>query len=209
MRDLIKTKEMKTFRECNIGMDFYRDILKANLNDFSSLQEWSADDTYSNGDRVLWFDSALESTADANTSDPSDEGATWEVVPKFNDTYPSLNVLWEDYLRKYLSFAVVATSLTYGTYKAGANGLVKYSEDYRENSTGLITVERAERFDYKKELIDDANDTLIGMFEFVKEAYETGEFPEFGSIQYVKDNCGDDCPPINKKAYGTRLNFLT
>lgn len=175
--DIISFKEEKLFSRC-LGLDFY-EALKSDLVEYNGIQEYNGGLVYGVGAKVL-LDSVIYISLAANNTDSPVEKASWDVVPKFNtDIY---NELWVHYLRNYLAYMVIYTSINYSTYEAGAKGVTHFIGD----ETGKATVGQAAFFNFKSSLLDDAEDIKENMMRWISK--NKGSFPE---IEY--DACGNSC----------------
>lgn len=187
-------------------MDFYRKTLLPNLTTVTTYSEYVTGQDYSENDVILWYGQLLISTTNNNSTDPCALDTKWTPLKKFTDDL--LNVLWDDYLRYYLSFQLAGKSLIYNTYQLGSKGTMKYSEDFRDNSSGLSTVDTKELYGIKKQFLSDAKDILVDMFAFVKEVTDTYDTTLFSEMQYMKDLCAQQCVPETTKSHGSTFHFL-
>lgn len=146
---LIEIEEHIWFESCALGLDFY-DALRADLTEVpANIKEFSRAVTYSNEDMVTFYGSVLQSTVDNNKTYPTEDTlGHWIEIPKFKTA--CVDKLWCTYIAPALSYFIVSTHLTSITYKISAKGATKYSDDFRQNTTGLVTIERGERHDLQK-----------------------------------------------------------
>lgn len=89
----------------------------------------------------------------------------WKVVPKFQTA--SNNDLWE-FLGRFLAFEVIKNVLTYATYDLGDQGATKYSEDFRGQGTGIITVEKTEFATIRSTIISDCEMALSNLLSYMR-----------------------------------------
>lgn len=160
----IKHKELKIFRDC-LGNDLY-ELMIADLIPYDTYEEYETDKIYDEGEVVLLDTCLFKSKIDNNTSNPTGSD-TWELAKKFeSDCY---NELWECYLRQYLAFMVIYSTINYATTQAGAKGIMKFADGVSGEASvhhkALFTYEQ----NFKRALLDDANDILENMKAFMKD----------------------------------------
>ena len=183
----IKPKELKLFREC-LGNELYEALID-DLVPYDDYEEYNSSNLYSIGDVVLLDTCLFVSKINSNSTNPYDTD-TWELGKKFErDCY---NELWECHLRPYLAYMVIYTTINYVTTQAGAKGIVKFNDGV----SGEASVHYKALFQYeqnfKRALLDDANDMLENMKEFMKDNPDC--FPD------TADACGNDkCKVVRRR----------
>lgn len=175
----IKPKELTLFREC-LGNQLYLDLI-ADLVDYTSYEEYNSSTTYNIGDVVLLDTCLFVSLINTNASNPYDTDA-WELGKKF--TTDCYNELWECHLRQYLAYMVIYTTINYATTQAGAKGITKFNDGVSGEASVHYKALFAYEQNFKRALLDDANDILENMKVFMKDNPTC--FPDFA------DACGRD-----------------
>lgn len=201
----IKNKETTLFRQC-LGLEFYDILLDDVINyDCASLYTNATcgdgieyvegqvchdtiaqyDDTmcYQDGDLVLHDGTIFESLVDGN-NDPI-ISAKWRIAPKFENAH--YQELWDSYLKYYLAYMIIYTTISYSTFQAGSMGLVNI-KNYTEQ--GQSTVDTKALWNWKANIKQDAIDYLDNMKVYIARNIEY--FPE------LKTFCGISCG-IRKK----------
>lgn len=168
---LIEAEEYAWFEKCSLGLDLY-DALLDNLKEIpSNLDEWSALGTYQDTDFVRYYGVILKSKIDSNTVDPCtdrDETA-WEIHQKFETT--CVNSFWKS-IAIALSYRIAADNATLLAYEMSGKGIMKYSEEFRQNTTGIISTDRGERVDYQNALQRQADKYYNTMISKLVRMYE-------------------------------------
>lgn len=189
--DHIYNKELKLFNGKNLLRETYTKLV-ADLIEYSNVTEWDIDDTYNENDIVLLDGCIYVSLEDTNTNSPVDS-AYWMLAPKFNTA--CYNVLWVNFLRRYLAYNIIYTSIQYSTYQATSKGLTKQLQD----NTGSGVVNKDEFFGWKREILDDAKDILENMIEWMGDNLTC--FPELETTGI--------CSPTAKKVHrGGRISWI-
>ncbi len=195
---LIEASEALWFNQCDLGDEFY-EALVADLTEIpSNLKEWSALTTYALNDVTLYYGTPIKSLAANNTVDPcTDENhEAWEIVPKFQTE--CVNDFWGS-IALAESYKIVADNLTIFTYELSGKGVTKYSEEFRQNTSGVITVDRGERTDYQRALYKQSDKFYEAMLLKLSKKYET--CPILAKAVYVSETlCGTNCPPPAKNS---------
>lgn len=153
---IIEIEEESWYDDTELGDSFYA-ALKADLTPVNPLvKEWSQTKIYALNDNVTFYGTVLKSLAANNTGrNPiADDGTYWEVVPKFAS--PCVNDIWKSISLAFV-YKVLSLHLIELTYKISGKGATKYTDDFRNNTSGLVTIERGERFDLQTALDNNAN----------------------------------------------------
>lgn len=191
--DHIYNKELKLFNGKNLLRETYTKLI-ADLVSYSDVEEYDIESTYNEDDLVLLDGCIFQSLAGSNTHSPVD-AAYWIPAPKFNT--PCYNVLWVNFLRRYIAYNVIYTSIQYSTYQATSKGLSKQLQD----STGAGAVNKDEFFGWKREILDDAKDILENMIEWMNDDANKSCFPELAT--------NGDCGKLTKKVHrGGRISWI-
>lgn len=191
---IIESSEELIFDSCALGSNFYAALI-ADLSPIpANVKEWSAVKTYSMDDVVTYYGVAIKSQINSNIVNPCEDelGDAWQIVPKFqtccvNDFWPLLSL--------YLSYHIVGENVTVFTYHLGGKGTTKYSEEFRQNTSGLVTVERGERVDYTNAITRLADKYYNAVLLRLKKKYL--DCPILATATYVADLCAD-CAPVNR-----------
>lgn len=173
----IQRKEYVLFSKCYLGTGF-RGKLIADLEAPAGVSDYNASTTYSIDDAVKYEGSVLISLTDNNNVNPDDDdGTNWRESRKFkSDIYQEL---WDTFMKYWLAFEIAHTSVKYSTYDIGAHGATKHKSETEES------VNLKELMEIKKEIKDDAHDTLVVMYDWMKERNLLD-----GSFDFIK---GSDC----------------
>ncbi len=191
---IIEASEELIFDSCALGSNFYAALI-ADLSPIpANVKEWSAVKTYSMDDVVTDYGVAIKSQINSNIVNPCEDelGDAWQIVPKFqtccvNDFWPLLSL--------YLSYHIVGENVTVFTYHLGGKGTTKYSEEFRQNTSGLVTVGRGERVDYTNAITRLADKYYNAVLLRLKKKYL--DCPILATATYVADLCAD-CAPVNR-----------
>ncbi len=189
---IIEASEALWFSKCDLGDEFY-DALVADLTPIpANIKEWNPLTTYAIDAYAMYYGTLLKSLANANTVDPctDEDGLSWELVPKFETE--CVNDFWYS-IALAESYRIAAENVTLFTYELSGKGITKYSEEFRQNSSGVITVERGERVDYQKALYLQADRFYEAMLLRLKKSYEDCEI--LALAKYVVELC-NTCPPV-------------
>lgn len=195
---IIEIEEQIWFDSCDLGLLFYEE-LKKDLNAIpKNTKEFSRAATYSLGEKVTFYGTLLESNVNNNKTDPTtDTNCNWVVIPKFKSE--CIDKLWCTYISPALSYFIVSTHITAITYKISGKGTTKYSDDFRQNTTGLITVERGERHDLQKALAMSADRFYDAMVRHMSKS-----ICPIVSFSNIKT---DSCSPCGTKNSNRRIAF--
>ena len=179
----IINQERLLFQTCDLGGDLYSNLL-TDLTVPEAVTTWSKSKTYGVNDVVEYYGTTLKSLTSSNTLEPclDTAGTVWEVLPKF--TTESLNELWCNYLQPFLAYRIIGDNVTILTYHLGGKGLTKYSEEFRQNTGGLITVDPQERYSYQNAMLKAADTYLDGVFTWLKN--NGAAVPIIANTQYYK-----------------------
>jgi hypothetical protein len=195
---LIDINEFSWFESCDLGAKMY-DALLEDLNPIpENVKEWSMAKTYGVDDYVTFYGTVLRSSISNNKCDitcDNLDGVNWEIVPKFKSE--CVNTLWNRYISVALSYYILSEHLTEITYKISGKGSTKYSDEFRQNTTGLVTIERGERYDLHASIQRNANKFYDVMVRAIKASN-----CEVAKLATFAKECGDEqCGPknINKR----------
>ena len=169
LKNHILRTERQLFSRCYLGLPFYEQLVADKKEIIAPPYNHNL--TYEEGDLVTFDCVVFQSLVDDNDTSPEDndiEDPTWKFPDKFNSE--CYNEIWDEGLKYWLAFAIIGESLRYSTYQAGAKGLVKMKDD----PSFITTVDLKEFAEYKKELINDAENWLDQLYEILKAKYEGG-----------------------------------
>lgn len=158
--------EEVTFRKW-LGYDFYKELID-DLNDIAASETYISSQVYSVNDIVELDGVYYKSLANTNTDKPI-RSVKWQKINKFSKE--NFNLLWDNYLKYYLSYAVLMTSVTYSNNQVGANGMVNLGQD----STAAMGASKERQDHYKVELKNDMSSYYEMMIEFINET-DTSDF---------------------------------
>jgi hypothetical protein len=158
--DHILNVEISFFRKC-LGLELY-EKLKADLVRYTDIQLYSSTAVYNLNDLAVLDSCIFKSLKNNNTASLSDEAA-WSVAPKFKT--PCYEELWTLFLRRYLAYMLLYTSITYSTNQASAKGLVRFHND----DTGISSADKNTQMSYKNSLLHDALITYENMQYFMQD----------------------------------------
>jgi hypothetical protein len=179
--------EESLFDNSYLGIEYYNSLV-ADLVDLSSAVVYNMNDTYAENDLVVFdqmvFISLIDNNDDA-IQDSEDLNPSWGLPTKF--TTPQNEVLWNKYLKYWLSFSAIHNTIRYTTYQAGAQGLMTISDD----ATGASTVGHKDFVDFKRETKDDADDLLQLMLKFMVRTTMDSTY-DFSAITDVCIACGSN-----------------
>jgi hypothetical protein len=175
---LIPQIEQAFRREC-LG-DALFDFLVSKLKPYpTTFAEWDASATYAIGNIVIRNLCTYESTANSNTTDPIENGATWVVFTRFN--HAGANELWELYLRQIFASKVYIATLPSATYQTGAGGVVVNQGD----GTGARAANKTELLGIINEQTDFVRITVENMLEWLSDNATKKQLPSV--------NCSTGC----------------
>lgn len=186
---IIEIEEESWYDDTELGLAFY-EALKADRTAINPLtKEWSQTKVYNLNDTVTFYGTVLKSVSASNTGrNPiSDNGTYWEIVPKFQTS--CVNDLWKS-ISLAFSYKVLSLHLVEMTYKISAKGATKYNDDFRQNTSGLSTIERGERYDLQANLDNNANRYYETMLKKLKRS----TCPIVGSAKF-SENCSTERLP--------------
>lgn len=198
---IIEDEEYLWFENCALGIPLYNALVDKLTPIPDNIQAWKKSKTYTTNDHVSYYGSLLKATKPNVVVDPcEDTDNSWAEVPKFVDT--CLNNFWKT-IRVALSYRIVADNVTIFTYELSGKGSTKYSEDFRNNATGNITVERGERYDLQNAISLKADKFYNALLSRLLVAAETCETLKLAT--YYQQSCGDKCLTKNTTK---RIHFL-
>lgn len=177
LSDILQSEESE-FLQC-LGWDLY-ELMFAQLADYSAVVPWVAG-SYLEGNLVshrgtIW--KAKQTTA----TEPLAENAFWGVAPKFNDDTECgtlYNVLWCNYMARYLSLKVAIMTIGRVAVKATGNGVVRFSDN------SAIPADSKEIAFLLNSVTAQAAQTFANMASWIERQNNTTCFP----VQ-VCDPCG-------------------
>lgn len=191
---IIEASEELIFESCALGSAFYMALIDDLTEVPCNLKEWSPVKTYDVDDVVTYYGVVIKSQISENIVNPCEdtEFCAWEIVPKFKTD--CVNEFWP-LLSLFLSYHIVGENVTIFTYHLGGKGTTKYSEEFRQNATGIVTVERGELSDYRNSLMKLADKYYNAVLLRIKNKYKTCSV--LATATYVADLC-NDCKPVNR-----------
>jgi len=182
--------ETTLFRRC-LGIPFYKKLLEDVIS-YSNIADYNHLIAYSEGDLVLLDGTVFESLVNVNTETPVVE-TNWKVAPKFTNVY--YQELWDNFLRYYLGYMLIYSTVTYSTFQAGAKGVVQM-KNYQE--VGQSTVDLKTLNVWKMNVKNDALDYLDNMKDYIRD--NIAQFPD------LFDFCGLGCSIKKSRRIGFRRN---
>ena len=194
-------KEQKFAREC-LGFDFY-DLLIADLKDWSNIKAWVSGTSYATGDLVNYYGLIIESKVDSNNNNPCEDtgGTYWMLADKFNTA--CYQTLWENYMRDYLAFSVMATSLDHTTYPVSAKGAQEWAQE--GSGSGSKSASYQVFVGRKNKLLNDAADILENMKSWVlREHNDADSSCDFSEVLFVKQCIGACNTPRQSRTFHFR-----
>lgn len=196
---IIEASESEIFESCALGVDFYEALLE-DLVDNTGVSKYNPATSYSVDAKVDYYGAILKSKINTNTTDPCQDtlGTAWEVVPKFQTE--CVNDIWHT-MSLFLAYRITAENTTIWTYNLGAKGTTKYSDDFRQNTTGLVTVDRGERVDFASSVHKQSEKFLDSLLRKIERKYETCEI--LALSKYVSDLCAK-CKPTKVRRISYR-----
>lgn len=186
----IATKERWLKRQ-HFG-DLY-DALLSDVQDHGILSEFDGTLTYSQGDKVIYYGSPLESKINGNTTEPCNDldGSKWEILPRFSeDCYKQL---WELHLREFLAYLLVYETLEYSSFPVTSFGVVERMNDITNERTASTENFRA----VKKKMANDWQERLDNMLAWIREQKED-EICLFEGFPFDKE-CESKKPTTNHR----------
>jgi len=196
-RNVIFQREQNV-RRTLLGHDFWA-LLEASLVEYTNIETWSAQKTYSLDDYVDYFGLVLRSTTDNNTVNPCEdnpdpEAAAWVNARKFdNDCYEAL---WHNYLGPFLTGMVMPDLLISQTYRAGANGVTVSSNDATGTSSASLKVVDAKRTSTYNLGMDALENMKAYMMRVNALESTDAEYCDFSKVKFVK-SC--DLHPVERR----------
>lgn len=185
----IKNKETTLFRQC-LGLPFYEDLLEDLIEYDNDIPVYDPMVEYDEGDEVLLDGSIFISLVNSNTESVEDNDA-WELAPKFaSEKY---QYLWENYIRYYLAYMIIHSTINYSTFQAGSMGLVNI-KNYSEQ--GQSTVDQKSMWNWKANIKQDAIDVLDNMKDYIRRHID--DYPNLNSF------CGIRCTTRKKQRIAFR-----
>lgn len=144
MCTILDDLEESLLRDC-FGNDFY-EYLKDHVISYSNVTEYLSGETYQLNAKVVLDGCIFKSVSNNNDETPylSDK---WEIAQKFDET--CLNNIWPK-LSVYLSYQILASTLTYATNAMNSKGATNFVSD----NTGIKSTGKDGIFLNKKQLID-------------------------------------------------------
>lgn len=189
---IIEDSEEAIFENCALGYDFYEALKEKLVPIPAKIPRWQPNTSYALDAIVMYYDNLIKSTEASNSSDPC-SSETWVMVDKF--TEECLNIFWKK-LSSFLANRLLAENLTLLTYNFGGKGLTKFSEDFRNQSSGLITVERGERVDMASSFAKKADRQYENILKHIERHGETCEVLQ--ASEWYKNTCLDNCKTNRK-----------
>lgn len=180
--------ETTLFRRC-LGIPFYKKLLEDVIR-YDNIPDYNHLLTYAEDDLVLLDGTVFRSLVNSNTEHPVIV-SNWEIAPKFTNAY--YQELWDNFLRYYLGYMLIYTTITYSTFQAGEKGVMQ-TKNYQE--VGQSTVDLKTLNVWKKNCKNDAIDYLENMKEYIRE--NILYFPE------LKTFCGIVCSTKKSRRIGFR-----
>lgn len=188
--DHIYVNEFSLFEDC-LGLDLYNALI-ADLKSISNIDEYDIQNTYNEGDEVVYDGCVFVSLNDNNTADPGNINY-WKVRDKFNSE--CFQNLWDYHLKQLLSFAIILPAIGYATYQAGGNGLMEIIND-NEKTVGYKAYDNFER-----KLNSDISIRKKAIVNYILNSKNKNCFEEFNLF---KDSCKSNC---DISAARRRLSF--
>ncbi len=197
---LIETEELIWYDECDLGVGLY-DALVENLTPIpAGTGEWSRNTTYAIDNVVTYYGAMLKSKVNSNVVEPCLDvaGTHWEILPKFQDA--CVNKAWR-HISLAFSYKLLSLHLVTITYKISGKGTTKYSDDFRQNTSGLITVDRGERHDLQQSIDMAAERYYAACLKHLNRIAETCVTVQAGT--FFEKSC-NNCKPQNS---GRRIAY--
>lgn len=193
--NFIFQKEQRLVRTL-FGRDFWA-LLLADKVDYGDVQPWKSSETYASGDYVEYYGLTLKSLVDSNTEEPCEDtdGSNWEVAEKFASA--CYKTLWNDYLKFYLSWIIMAAAIEHSTYPVGGKGVTVW----RDDRTGTASASPEVVNQRKAKLHNDAAEVLENMKAWMYYVYNVldsnnADYCDFSEVKFL-DGC--DALPVEHR----------
>jgi hypothetical protein len=167
-----------------LGSDFIEVLYNDLKQDNNVYIEYRPGSNYMYGTKVIYNGLRYE----ANVTTTRDPGNTsdWALYEIFNE--PKFNDLWVQYLRDFLAYEIAEPALTFATFQAKGNGLMRFADQ----NTGAITAHQSDFGLYKKELETQRDRIKKLMIQWIKDAHETYTNPDdslFKTVLFIATDC--------------------
>jgi hypothetical protein len=148
------------------GSDFY-DILKADVNDWTQVNEYVSGTSYSLNDIVFWKGLIKKSKVNTNTHEPTRfESSYWKDANKFDSE--KLTELWDKYLCRILANKVIISVATIDTIRMDAKGMVISTDD----NSNMTAADPASMSMALKAIINFNDTAQAEMIRYIKSEYK-------------------------------------
>lgn len=183
IHSIIEIEEESWYDDTELGLGFY-EALKSYVNPVNELtKEWSHTEVYNYDDTVTFYGTVLRSLCKQSGRNPiADDGTHWECVPKFS--LACVNDIWKSVSLAF-TYKVLSLHLVSLTYKISGKGATKYNDDFRQNTSGLVTIERGERYDLQTNLDNNAN----RFYEIMLKKLKRSNCPVVSTASFYADDC--------------------
>ena len=195
--------EEELARTC-LGFDFY-DLLIDDLKDWSGIKAWVSGTSYALGDLVNYYGLIIESKVADNTNNPCEDtqGQYWALAAKFSDT--CYETLYTRYLRDYLAFMVMQSSLEYTTYPASAMGVQEWMKE--GSGSGSKSASRQTFVARKNKALNDAARILENMKSWMLREHSNTNSSDcdFSKVLFIQQCTGTcDAPRQSRRFFFRR-----
>lgn len=191
--------EEELARTC-LGFDFY-DMLIDDLKDWSGIKAWVSGTSYALGDLVNYYGLIIESKVVDNTNNPCEDtqGQYWALAAKFSDA--CYETLYTRYLRDYLAFMVMQSSLEYTTYPASAMGVQEWMKE--GSGSGSKSASRQTFVARKNKSLNDASRILENMKAWMlRQHNDTESSCDFSKVLFIQQCAGScDAPRQSRRFF--------
>ena len=194
--DIIARVEQEFGYEC-LGETLY-DWLIDNVTYPENATVWDCNERYSEGDYVVKDGTYFESTADLNSTNPTDEDSDWTIPERFG-TDTCANELWNDHLRYVLALKIFERSLNFTTRETGAKGLTMLEGGGAYGNQGFRSGTKAELSDYKKDLNVEIGSVVTNMMRWARKTTTTNTDCPVPITSMITCYDGLCKPPSNSK----------
>lgn len=168
--DLIADIEEEFGFEC-LGETLY-EWLKENATYPEGATVWDCNERYDTGDYVIKDGTYFVSTADLNSTTPTDEDSDWEIPERFGAD-DCANTFWNKYLRRVLALKIFERSLNFTTRETGAKGLTVLEGGGAYGNQGFRSGSKSELSDYKKDLNVEIGTSVSNMMRWARKTDAT------------------------------------
>ena len=195
--------EEELARNC-LGFDFYEALI-GDLKDWSGIKVWVSGATYAEGDLVNYYGLIIESKVADNINNPCEdtEGQYWALAVKFNTE--CFEDLYTRYLRDYLAFTAMQSSLEYTTYPASAKGVQEWASE--SNGSGSRSASRQTFVARKNKALNDAARILANMKAWMARQHESGAC-DFSGVLFIQQCTGTCNAPRQTRKFFFRNTTL-